>query len=122
MDCVNCHNAIDEGKEKCPRCGWNQKNTPMPGVLVKECKHCKGTGQCRAKRTKGKKINEVHSCEYCVKKAEITGIKMNSFFPIVPCGYCEGKGVFTIDLKFQAPKGGDGKKQGQGGKQNGYRR
>lgn len=112
MKCVNCRNEIPDSTEKCPKCGWDQKKTPNYGVMFRECRHCEGSGQCRTGRTRGKKINKIHSCEYCVKKAGIVGIKMDSLFPTVPCGYCEGRGVFTIDLKIQVPKP-EGKKGGK---------
>lgn len=121
MNCVNCKNEIADGTEKCLKCGWVQKNIPNTGILIRECKHCEGSGQCRAGKTKGKKIDKTHSCEYCIKKAGIAGVKMESLFPIVPCGYCEGRGVLIIDLKPQVPKGGaEGKKPG--GKYYGQRR
>ena len=119
MYCINCKNVIADGSEKCPHCGWNQKNIPNPSVLVRECKHCEGSGECTKGKTEGKKINKTHSCEFCIKK---TGVKMDSLFPVVPCGYCEGRGVLTIDLKLQVVKRPEEKKSEQTGGKYGSRR
>lgn len=108
MNCKRCQQNIPDGVKFCPLCGANQENenTLKVGVLVLECQHCCGTGECRRGRTLGRE----HSDEYCVSKS---GIKPTSLFPRVPCGYCGGSGKHVIDLKIQKPE-----EQKKGGRKN----
>ncbi|MFA5230679.1 MAG: zinc-ribbon domain-containing protein [Candidatus Paceibacterota bacterium] len=105
--CQKCGKDIPAGETKCPHCGQeqtNQTNKPVPGVEIRDCKHCDGSGEC----LKGKTLEIKHSCEYCINKA---GIKTNNPFPIIPCGYCEGRGFHVIDLKFNKPQQNNGGKK-----------
>jgi len=76
------------------------------GVLVLDCQHCGGTGECN----KGVTRSKIHSCEFCVAKS---GIKPSSLFPHVPCAYCKN-GKVIIDLKLEKPKNEQKSKQGKG--------
>lgn len=105
--CKQCRKNIPNGSMCCPFCGESQNNqhrSQQPGVEIRECKHCKGTGECN----KGNTLGKIHSCEFCISKS---GIKTNKLFPCVPCGYCESKGFFVVDLKPQ--KQYQQKKQGR---------
>lgn len=112
MICQNykCKKDIPDGTKKCPHCGWEQRDKgPKPSVEIRGCKHCNGTGEC----TKEKTVKVRHSCEYCVSKS---GIKTDNPFSIVPCGYCDGRGFHTIDLKAGKPQG---KPKNKGREKNG---
>lgn len=91
-----CKKDIPDGTKICPHCGWEQREQRdregKPGVEIRDCKHCGGSGEC----FKVKTIKVKHSCEYCISKS---GIKTENPFLTVPCGYCEGRGFHVIDLK-----------------------
>lgn len=99
MKCKQCQKDIQDGAKFCSLCGANQTDAPKDkvGVLVLDCQHCAGTGECKKGKTHGRE----HSCEYCVTKS---GTKPVSLFPHVPCAYCQGKGKHIIDLKVEKPK------------------
>ncbi len=99
--CINtatCGKEITDGAEYCQFCGFNQKGKQgIPGVVVRECGHCAGAGECMRITTAGVE----HACEYCIKQA---GLDPKKLFTKAPCAYCKGLGFNVIDLKLQKPQ------------------
>lgn len=100
--CKECKDTIADDANFCQICGASQDSHKQAGIIIQNCRHCDGAGECR----KGKTLNRIHSCRYCISKAG----KINGLFLIVPCGYCGGKGRDIIDLK---PQKTDGKNKGR---------
>lgn len=110
MKCIKCQGDIPDGSRFCSLCGIDQqdiqKEKEKVGVLIFDCQHCGGAGEC----SKGKTRQKIHSCEYCITKAEA---KLNSMFPHVPCAYCKN-GKIIIDLKMEKPQNEQKPQQGKG--------
>lgn len=90
--CCACKNDIEDDANFCRFCGAPQDNRKQTEG-IRSCEHCNDTGECK----KGRTLDKIHSCPYCTKKSGIKGV----LFPIVPCGYCDGKGYNMIDQKSQ---------------------
>jgi DnaJ-class molecular chaperone len=99
--CINtttCGKEISDGAEFCQFCGINQKGKQnIPGVMVKDCGHCNGKGECKQNKT----MEVEHACEHCAKQA---GVDPKKLFPKAPCAICKGMGFHIIDLKLQKPQ------------------
>lgn len=101
--CRACKNDIEDDSAFCRFCGTSQDSRKLAGVIIQECEHCGGTGECK----RGGTMNKVHSCPYCIAKSGIKG----GLFPLVPCAYCE-KGFRVIQTKQQDKKPKKGQKEG----------
>jgi len=109
MNCKKCKKEIPDDSKFCPHCGEDQIYPgSKSGVLIIDCTHCGATGECK----KGKTLEKIHSCEYCISKSDF---KSNNPFQVVPCAYCGGKGKHVIDLKAEKLQQ---QKRQQGGNKN----
>ena len=98
--CKKCDKAILDEARICSHCGQQE---PVDGTdkkivdvlndaRTRDCKHCKGTGECgKEDIVIGGKTHE-YSCSYCFKKAGV-----NDRFSKAPCGHCEGKGFYPVE-------------------------